>query len=334
LTVLLIYMFLAELLPRNRWAWSTGALVAAFQPLFGFMSGGVNNDNLLYLAAAGVLWGLARMFRRGLTPASGALLGGFLGLGILAKLTLLGFVPAVAVGLIVALRRAWPGARESAIRGAAWATGLAGAPVAVYLALNYTVWNRGGLPAGVGNVAAPPGAALSFNLGEELSHIWQLFLPPIGMHHQFTYLPLWKTWFKGFFGRLGWLDYKFPYHFYVGALVISIVFLVLAAAELVRRHTALTRRAGELLVYFLALGGVCVEVGIESYREMVQTGGVGQFEQARYLLPMLGLYAAIAALAARAGGRRWGPALGAILVTFAIGHDLAAQMITIARYYT
>ncbi len=54
-TVLLIYLFLSELLPGRRWAWATGALVAAFQPLFSFMSGGVNNDNLLYLTAAGLL---------------------------------------------------------------------------------------------------------------------------------------------------------------------------------------------------------------------------------------------------------------------------------------
>ena len=56
-TVLLVYLFLSELLPARRLAWCAGALIVAFQPLFGFMSGGVNNDNLLYLTAAGVLLG-------------------------------------------------------------------------------------------------------------------------------------------------------------------------------------------------------------------------------------------------------------------------------------
>ncbi len=181
---------------------------------------------------------------------------------------------------------------------------------------------------------ALPGSGRTFNFGEELSHIWQLFLPPVGMRHQFTYLPLWKTWFKGFFGRLGWLDYKFPYHFYVIALTVAIVFVVLALAELVRSRRALARRIGELLVYAVALAGVCVEVGVESYREMIQTGGLGQFEQARYLLPLLALYAAIAALASRVGGRRWAPIVGVVLVALAMGHDLASQMITISRYYT
>jgi 4-amino-4-deoxy-L-arabinose transferase-like glycosyltransferase len=333
-TVLLIYLFLSELLPAYPWAWAAGALVAAFQPLFGFMSGGVNNDNLLYLCAAGVLWALARTFRRGLSPANGALIGAFIGAGIVTKLTLLGFVPAVAAGVLLALRRGWSKDRARAIRGAAWALGVAAAPVLAYLLLNRLVWSRGAIPGGIGSVSAAPGASIRFNFGEELSHIWQLFLPPVGMRHQFTYLPLWKTWFKGFYGRLGWLDYKFVYHFYVGALVVSLAFLALAVAELVRRRRSFARRLGEFVVYLLAVAGIGVAIGVESYREMVQTAGVGQFEQARYLLPLLALYAAIAALAVRVGGRRWGPVIGAVIVVCAIGHDLAAQMITVARYYT
>ena len=333
-TVLLVYMFLMELLPARRWAWTAGALVAAFQPLFGFISGGVNSDNLLYLTSAGVLWALARTFRHGLTSANGVLLGGFLGAGLVTKFTMLGFIPAVALALLLALRRAWSTDRRRALRGAAWAVGLVAAPVLLYLALNHLVWNRGAIPGGVGSVSAAPGAAMTFNFREELSHIWQLFLPPVGMRHQFGYLPLWKTWFKGFFGRFGWLDYKFPYRFYLVALVVSIAVVLAAAAEIVRCRRTFSRRLAEFAIYALLLVGLAVEIGVQSYREMIQTAGIGQFEQARYLLPLIGLYAAIAALAVRFGGRRWGPALGALLVVLAIGHDLYAQLITISRFYT
>jgi 4-amino-4-deoxy-L-arabinose transferase-like glycosyltransferase len=332
-TVLLIYMFLMELLPARRWAWTAGALVAAFQPLFGFISGGVNSDNLVYLTSAGVLWALARTFRRGLTPTNGALIGGFLGAGLVTKFTMLGFIPAVALGLLLALWRAWSTDRGRALRGAAWAVGLVAAPVLLYLALNHLVWKRGAIPGGIGSVSATPGAVMTFNFREELSHIWQLFLPSIGMRHQFSYLPLWKTWFKGFFGRFGWLDYKFPYHFYLAALVVSIAVVLTAFAEIVRCRRAFSRRLAEFAIYALMLVGLGVEIGVQSYREMIQTAGVGQFEQARYLLPLIGLYAAIAALAVRFGGRRWGPALGALLVVLAIGHDLYAQLITISRFY-
>ncbi len=105
----------------------------------------------------------------------------------------------------------------------------------------------------------------------------------------------------------------------------------LAAAELLRRRADLRRRGWELAVYMLAVLGLCVEIGVESYRYLIITGGV--FQQARYLLPLLGLYGALGALAVRFGGPRRGPALAAALVVLAIGHDLYAQAITISRYY-
>ncbi len=352
-TVLLVFMFLRELLPGGRWAWPAGALVVAFQPLFGFMSGGVNNDDLLYLTAAGVLWALARAFRRGLTPANGALIGGFLGAGLISKLTLLGFVPGVALGVALLVRRAWRVNRQapvetdtgigqapaetgtgivdrpSALRGAGWAIGLAGVPWTVYVVLNHLVWGRSAIPGGAGGV--PAAAGRTFSLAEEASHVWQLFLPRLWMRPQFGYFPPWETWFKGFVGRFGWLDYDFPGWVYHAAQVVSLVVLALAAGELVRRRRALGGRVGELAVYALAMVGLCVEIGVQSYRYLILGSGV--FEQARYLLPALGLYGAIVALAVRFGGRRWGPVLGAALVVLAIGHDLYAQAITIARYY-
>jgi hypothetical protein len=343
-TVLLVFLFLRELLPGRAWAWSTGALLAAFQPLFGFMSGGVNNDNLLYLAATGVLWSLARAFRRGLDERGGLLIGAFLGLGLVAKLTLLGFVPAVALALVLLVRRAWRSdvepaggsggladpPRKRALRGAAVAGAVGAAPMVVYIALNHVVWKRGVIPGGVGSVhSAVEGRAFGFR--EELSHIWQLFLPPVGMHHQFAGLPLWQTWFKGLIGRFGWLDYGFPAWVYWVALAIAAVVVVLAAVELVRRRKTLVRRLDELAVYGLALVGLCAEIGVQSYRAFIQNGE--RFEQPRYLLPAIGLYAAIGVLAVRGGGRRWGPVLAAGLVTLAIGHDLYAQAVTIARYY-
>ena len=329
ITVLLVFMFLRELLPGTPWVWPVGALAVAFQPLFGFMSGGVNNDNLLYLTATGLLWALARAFRRGLTPGSGALLGGFLGAGLISKLNLLAFIPAAALAVVLLTRLATPDARRKALRGAVWACALGAAPVAVYVLLNHLAWGRSAIPGGIGS--APATTYRHFSVAEEVSHVWQLYLPPLWMTHQFSYSPMWGTWFKGTVGRFGWLDYGFPAWVYQVARVITLGVIALALAGLVRSHRAVRRRLGELAVYALAVVGLCGEIGVQSYRYMIANGGV--FEQARYLLPLLGLYAAVIALAVRFGGRRFGPALGAGLVVLAIGHDLFAQAITISRYY-
>jgi hypothetical protein len=110
-----------------------------------------------------------------------------------------------------------------------------------------------------------------------------------------------------------------------------VLILVLAVAELVRRRRAVARRIDELAVYAVVVLGLFTEIGVQSYRAWVSNGDV--FEQPRYLLPLLALYAAVIALAVRFGGRRWGPVLAATVVVLAIGHDLYAQAITVARYY-
>ena len=51
LTTLFVFLFLREVLVE-RWTWTVGALAVAFQPTFGFISGGVTPDALLFAASA------------------------------------------------------------------------------------------------------------------------------------------------------------------------------------------------------------------------------------------------------------------------------------------
>jgi hypothetical protein len=59
----------------------------------------------------------------------------------------------------------------------------------------------------------------------------------------------------------------------------------------------------------------------------------GTFAQPRYLLPLIALYGAGLALAARGAGRRWGPVVGAAIVVLLIAHDIASQLLEISRFY-
>jgi hypothetical protein len=45
------------------------------------------------------------------------------------------------------------------------------------------------------------------------------------------------------------------------------------------------------------------------------------------------LFGAILALAARGAGRRWGPAVGALIVVLVFGHDIFSQLLVVSRYY-
>jgi 4-amino-4-deoxy-L-arabinose transferase-like glycosyltransferase len=327
LTVLFAFMFLRELLPRTRWAWTVGALAVALQPLFAFISGGVNNDVLLYTFSAALFFTVARMFHRGLTVRRGLAIGLAAGFGLVTKFTLLGFMPGVALALLFGCRRArW---RRPALLGAALAGVAAVVPTAVYLKL----LSRPITPGGIGGSGRSAVTGLTFNFAGEVAHIWSLFLPRLpGMHVHFVHIELWHEWFMGLVGRFGWLDTSFPFWVYIVAAFVAVPLILAALADLVRERRALWPRLDELVVYLAMVGGLCVEIGVESYRSLVSTGAT--FEQPRYMLPALCIYAAVVALAARLPGPRWGLILGSGFVTIALAHDVFAQIQTIARYYT
>jgi hypothetical protein len=75
--------------------------------------------------------------------------------------------------------------------------------------------------------------------------------------------------------------------------------------------------------------GVLLVVGEDDYSSRVP----GEYVEPRYLLPMLALWGAVLALAARGAGRRWGPVAGVLIVTLALAHDVFSQLLVISRYY-
>jgi len=353
-TVLTIFMFLRELLPATRWAWTVGALMVAFQPTFAFIAAGVNGDNLLYFASALTFLALARAWRRGLTLRRAAAIGGALAIGMLAKLTFLALVPGAGLGLLaLTWRDLPPGARATlrarslrsrelaaaarvSLRKFATAFLVAGVPVGVYLVLNVTAWNRGSpLAGGLGAVTTGAGPIAGGSAGWHAyaDYIWELFLPrlPFMNHVYFPWYPLWKTWLDGSIGHFGWLDYTFPdwvYSDFRWLVYVLAGFGVIGAWRL--RHRI--RELAGLFACFAAMAaGLLLVIGYVSAQ--AQFGGLNYFPQARYLFPLLALYALAIVLACKALPTRWAPVLGGLLVALAMAHNLFAETLTISRYY-
>ena len=151
------------------------------------------------------------------------------------------------------------------------------------------------------------------------------------MNSLFFEFPLRHIWFDGFIGNFGWLDYRLPAATYNFALAIAAVIAVLAGRELYMRRQVLRGRIGELATYVAMTLGLLILVNGNGFA--VRADGSVGFEQGRYLFPLLALYAAIMALAARGVGRRYGPAVGVLLVTLAIAHTALAMVVTLTRYY-
>jgi 4-amino-4-deoxy-L-arabinose transferase-like glycosyltransferase len=324
LSAALIFLFVRELLPGVPWAWTAGGLVAALHPLFAFVSSGVNPDAGLILASSALLLALARSFRRGLTVRRGLAIGLALGLGIAFKATMLAFVPGVALGVAVLAARA---RRAGGLRGAGAALGAAACCVLAVVAAEMTR-RQGADAAGVAGTTLERWAGFR----GFASYAWQLYLPRLPfMQDFFPADPLGHLWVDGWVGIFGWLDTAFPAWVYtVGGWAYALVG-ALALAAVVARRGALRARGLELLTYLALLAGLLLIIAWFGYDARIN--GPGPFEQPRYLLPLLGLGAAIAALAARAGGRRWGPTLAILLVGLALAQDLGAQILVLSRYY-
>jgi 4-amino-4-deoxy-L-arabinose transferase-like glycosyltransferase len=331
LTTLCIYLFLREVLPGSPLSWTVGALAAGLQPTFAFIASGVNNDGGLYLVSSALLLALARLFRRGLSVRRAAAAGALLGVGVLVKTQVIAFAPAVGLALVLCAWRARSDARATRLKALAAGLAAAVAPLAVYGVLGATVWNRPVVDRVSGVVGTQPTSARPWLLGEQLSYLWQLYLPRLpNLHDLIPGFPPYSLWLKGFVGHFGWLDYQLPMLTYPIAAAIFVTVGVLAVLALWRRRS-LRARVGELLVYGMFAAGLAAAIAAAGYRAAIENAPA--FEQARYLLPLLGLYALFPALAVRAGGARWAPVIAILIVAGVIGHSLLAQLTTLMRYY-
>lgn len=327
-TVSFVFLFLRELLPSSPRVWPVGALVVALNPLFAFINGGVNPDVLLYLIGAAVFWLLARGFRRGLTPGLGLALGLVVAGGMLTKGAMFGLLPGICIGLAVLVRRSWDSARRPALTGAGLAVLAAGLCGAGWLAANTFLYERG---AATTTAGFQVGSSMSLN--GFVSYVWQVFLPRLPWMNDWLgpVYPIWDTYFQGLVGRFGWFEWGFPEWVSGIALVAFAALVVLGASGLWRSRAVVRARIGELVTYVAMAGGLTLLIEVFAYRYLIEREFT--FEQARYLLPLVALYAGLVALAVRSAGRRWGPAVGALVVVIAVGHNLFAQLLSLDRYY-
>jgi hypothetical protein len=276
-----------------------------------------------------------RAYKRGFTTRRAVLIGLVVAAGTLAKLTYIALLPGIALALLLLAWRALPAGRAQAVRTLAVAVAVAVAPVALYALLNAVVWHRGGPTAGgiAGATASSFPAGGVVTLHQTLDYIWELYLPRLWfMHHAyFGEYPLWSTWLNGSIGHFGWLDYTFPEWVYKDGRDLLYVLAALALLGLV----GVRRGIREVLPIFACFAvmaiGLLGAIGYAGIRYRQSTDY--PFEQARYLFPLLPLYAVFIVLVARGAGRRWAPALGAALVVLAMAHGQFAETLTISRYY-
>jgi hypothetical protein len=334
ITAFFTFMFVREVLPGVPWAWTVGGLGAAITPLLGFTSGAVTPDAMLFAVAAAIFYCLARAFRRGLTRRLAVALGALTAAGFLTKLNFIGLAPGVMLALVfLGFRgvRADHGAAGSrrAFGSMGIAMAIAVSPICVYVASNLIEHHHAlGLVSSATSEKSGQGSVLSY-----IPYVWEFYLPHLpGMINHFPGLStIRQMWFNRAVGLYGWLDTSFPVWVDNLALIPAGLIAILLARTLFSRRSALRARLPELLVYLVMAVGLMALVGLDfAVHRNVEGAG---WAQPRYLVPLLPLAAAMLALAARGAGRRWGPAVGALIVILFLAQDIFGQLLTVARFY-
>lgn len=330
LAVLFVILFLRELFPRHRIAWYAGGLAMALQPVFGWLIGTVNNDVAVVVAGSGLLWLVARAFRRGLTPKLAIALGAIVAVGLLSKVSAYGLGAALAWSLFLLVlrdRARW----RSVVPLAVLALAVAVVPLAIVMAV------RNAQAIAVADSWKGTGPPAPRSPRDLVSYVWQFWLPKLPfMDEQFPGYPhyaVWDTYIQGFAGRFGWFEYGFSPKA-SKTMVWALGGIVALAAVAAVRMRGAARRDLPLLLALVGTGlGFALMVNIAGWGYRLDTGGVN-FEQTRYLFPMLGLYAAAVGAAVLAFPRRWRPGVTAVVATAATLHVVAAWGLTLLRYYT
>jgi hypothetical protein len=329
LTVLFTFLLARELAPGLPWLAVLAALLVAYQPMYGFISGSVNNDVGINAAAAATLLVLIRMLRRGVSVPLGLLTGTLLALLPVIKGTGYSLYPVAAVAIAAALwrhhgRRYAPG----------WIALLAAGVITreVFAEVRGVFRTSAGNTPGTGAASSTANAVLEHPLGY-VAYVWQVFLPRLpfmASHWETTAYPGFVIFVERGWGAFGWYDVFFSHWVYVLVFVLMLAALPLGLLAARRERVALRDRLPELGVLLLA--PVAVVGGFEAAFYTPGTRAVVP-EFGRYVFPAIAPLAVLVAGCLLALGRRRASVAAGALLAAMLGLSYAGQLTTLTGFY-
>jgi hypothetical protein len=335
LTVLFTYLLARELAPRRPWLAVLAALLVAYEPMYGFVSGIVNNDVGVNATAAALELLLIRLLRRGVTIPWGVLTGAVLIMLPSVKGTGLSLYPVAGLVFIAAL---WRHHRRADLLG--WGALALAALVVGELSIHVlspafaasSSTPGGGAPSAIGTNANAAREALH-HIPDFLSYLWQMFLPRLGFmtaHFPSGGYPGFVIFIERGWGAFGWYDVFFPSWVYSLILLASLGVLVLSpwAARLEWRwlSTHLPEALAVILMPIAVIAGFAAAYYTPGARPVIAEFG-------RYAFPAIGPISLLVVGALHAFGRRrmLYPAVALVVAIIALSY--ASQLLTLAGFY-
>jgi Predicted membrane protein (DUF2142) len=331
LTVLFAFLLARELAPARPWLAVLAALLVAYEPMYGFVSGAVNNDVGVNAAAAALELLMILLVRRGLTLTLSVLTGGLLIALPIIKATGESLYPVAALAVLAAI---WRHHRRVDIAGIA---GLVLAALAVHeiagrLAGVFRSGASSGGASGSGIAAGTASTVLEHPLGY-LAYLWEVFLPRLSFmapHFETASPPAFVIFVERGWGAFGWYDVLFPRWLFL-VIFAGMLLVPLLAAAAVRREWRFVR--GNLVeTALLLLMPIAVVAGFEAaYYTTGTRPAIAEF--GRYAFPAIAPLAVIVVASLHAFPRRWAMLGGAGLLVAMLALSYAGQLVTLTGFY-
>ncbi len=337
LTAVLAMLLVLELLPGRRALAVCAGLLVAFEPMFSFISGAVNNDNGVNLAAALLIYLVVRAMVRGLRWPLALAIGATFVAAPLMKATAYELFPAalIAVGFAMWRRhgsRNWlalaAGAGTFALLELAWGD--------VSHTLHHAVFTTpgGGTPGETFEALHYPKRYISW-----LARVLLPFKAPF-INHNWTIIhwPFFNVYIERGFASFGWTQVEFPKWVYIVIVASVAAALVLGVRVLWRERQRVfgIRRGFAPEVIVLVLVPVVVICAVEAAFE--PSLGIlpilGTPESGRYAFPAIAAVAALAIGACYGLGRKRVLPLATGLVAAMIALNFASQLLSLSAFYT
>jgi hypothetical protein len=278
---------------RRKLAAAVAGALVAFQPMYAYVSGAINNDTIASVTGAALLYLLVRLAREGWTRKTEIWIGVLAVVGVLGKIT--GVSNAVFAAMVVALTMLRD-RTGSALRGGLTVLATVIATSATWLMLTTVIgWPR--MLAYQHTDIPPTPDAWHPTMPQRIDYIIQqvfpfihLTGPMVQVSHAFE-----RVYVVGGFGDFFWHRAAFPIPVFKVILLVLLVVFAAGAVGIVRyRRWALKNWLPALIVLAQP---VVVYVFVES-AYAVPGGRTVMAEQGRYIFPAL---AALAVIAAGAG---------------------------------
>lgn len=330
LAALFAFLLARELAPHRPWLGVVAALLVAYEPMYGFISGAVNNDVGVNAAAAACAYLLVRLLRRGLTVPWGLATGAVLVATPLVKETGLSLYPVAALVLLAGLYM-----RHSRADVPGWAALVVGVlamdqlSVHVLSTLQPASGSNGFRAIGSNTSAA---SEAFHHIPEYLSYVWQTFLPrlPFMGQHFSPAIPGYLIFVKRGFGAFGWYDVLFPNWIYTLILVAMLAAIPLGLWA--ARHEWGWIARNWLSVATVVAIPIAVIAGFEAayYSPGIQTV-IPTY--GRYVFPAIVPIAVIVVGVLHAFGRRRVLYAGVGLALAMIALSYGGQLLTMTSFY-